>query len=195
VKCVRKLVLDGAAAHTVAYSRVGALLIAGLCRATEEQTTSSIGVWNAHSGKLQCRLGDLDNVIMSLDISHDNLKVGAAAGNQVRTLWDLRSKTIERQWAERDGSDLVFHPRSTLWAFSTCGETRTSTLAYVRVQDYSTGEQLHCLDHEQTIVRCICFSADGSMIVTSTEAGNVYEWSTQTGERRRTLRGHRCPVY
>jgi WD40 repeat protein len=195
VKCCKKLQLDGDLAHTVAYSKDGKLITAGLSKTVEGRTTFGIGVWSAESGKPQSRLAADDSIITSIDMSYDNSKVGASAGNHQRMLWDLGSQSIERRWFDRDGSVIVFHPRSALWAFSSCGDSTREGLPYVYVENYVSGHRVWSCYHKQTIVHCICFSPDGSTIVTGTQDGNVHEWSAENGKLKKLLRGHRCPVY
>jgi WD40 repeat protein len=181
----------------------GALLAAG-------GEDSNVQIWNVSTGKEVRTLGqDLGMNdkwrLGSLDISPDGsmlvmkrfyygavVRIGMNPSwpNEMY-FWDLSTgKKLDRFEKFKKWCDwVVFSPDSKTMV--TTGERSHYHLYF---WDVATGEELRTVENEKMFLTCI-FSPAGRTLATGMEDGTVLLWEAASGKIRRTLKGHRGPVY
>jgi len=154
-----------------------------------------ITFWDAASGKLIRRLGDLPARIQAISFNADGSKLVVAGGSPGHSgevaLFDLPLTAGAKKRVIATSTDLVLDAR-----FSPDGQ-RLATGGSdnsIRVYDTATGrEQLQIQQHADWVLG-IAFSHDGKRIISASRDRTCRIFDAVTGELEATYVGHESPV-
>jgi RNA polymerase sigma factor (sigma-70 family) len=169
-KEVRRVRTGGDAVASVAFSRDGETLAAGL--------GGTIRVWDATTGKERSSAIGHEHFVSAVAVSEDGKVVATGGADGAVILWDFAGATEKRRLLghRAEVRALGFVPGGKLLASAGTDQT-------VRVWDLATGEQKLCLEGSpKGMIYSLAISPDGKALAAGDYAdGSVTAWSVDTG--------------
>jgi RNA polymerase sigma factor (sigma-70 family) len=175
-KETRRVRMGGDSVASLAFSRDGAVLAAGL--------GGTIRVWDGITGKERSSPEGHEHWIGAVAVSEDGKVAATAGGDGALILWDLASGAEKRRLHghRAEARAVGFVPGGKLLASAGTDQT-------VRVWDLATGEQKMCLEGSpKGLIYALAISADGKTLAAGDYSdGSVFVWSLDTGKRLHAL--------
>jgi WD40 repeat protein len=175
-KQVRRVRTGGEGVASLAFSRDGATLAAGL--------GGTIRVWDAATGKERSSAIGHEHWVGAVAVSEDGKVAATAGGDGALILWDLAGGTEQRRLHghRAEVRAVGFVPGGKLLASAGTDQT-------VRVWDLATGEQRLCLEGSpKGLLYALAISPDGKTLAAGDYSdGSVYVWDLGTGKRLHAL--------
>ncbi len=142
-------------------------------------------VWNAETGKEECRLiGEPSVVFLKAAFTPDGRSLIAGDEKGLIYEWDLRTRTQTQRFR-----DEKMHILRTI-ALSSDGKKIAASFAYnsIRLWDRKTGKMLFSDKPEHTsAVEAVAFSTDGKTLVTGSGNQTIHLWESPSGRHLKAL--------
>lgn len=147
-----------------------------------------------------------DGTTLAITFKYDNKNKNSdepKRSHQIE-LWNVADATKEHTYIGHIGdvTNAIFSPDGKILATGSKDKT-------IRLWDVTTGQQKHVLvvtgpqEHvfidgnwligkriDVEYIKLFAFSPDGKILATGIDSGNIYLWDTETGEQKKTLKGH-----
>ena len=180
-KAPELLTTDTTGADNVSFSPDGQILAAGC----EDEL---IRLWDVSTGEHKKTLIAEHGRDLRVRFSHDGDTL-ASWGNREVNLWDVATSTHKK--ASREYEDYtnvsINGDDVTLVSINKKND-------YIRLLDFTTGEENKKLRGHTESVESIAFSPDGKTLASGSADKTVRLWDVATGKHKQTLKGHRKSI-
>jgi len=158
---------------------------------------AKIKLWDARSGTIIKTLSGHAKSVWGIAFSPDGSRLVSGSKDRTVRIWDSSGKDRTAK-AENQGTDnsssLLGHPGQTYGvAFSSDGTLFASSGKFgtIILRNAQTYEVLFTLQgHGNSTVNELCFSPDGTQLVSAGDDSTVRVWSTHAGQEVAVLKGH-----
>lgn len=143
-----------------------------------------IHLWNPGNGQLEATLLGTPGSVQALGFARNNAGVLSADSDGLIRHWKL-PVTPPQDVTGHTGKTLTLAVNADHSLVLSGSEDKT-----VRLWNFSNGQQIRSFDGHDAVVRCVCFSPDGTLVAAAGDGGRISVWSTTDG----TLRHRRVGV-
>jgi WD40 repeat protein len=151
----------------------------------------SVHLWDTTTGTFMGRIGQHQNILISVAISKDGRLVVTGSKDGSERVWDARTGDLLQTFAGKvdPGSPLVFAPDGTWVIAPNAGNAGTASQWDVR-----TGTLIKIFKGHTGPVHDVTVSFDGKYVATGGDDRSARIWDAQTGRELHKLNLHTLPV-
>ncbi|MFC2107088.1 caspase family protein [Bacteroidota bacterium] len=151
----------------------------------------SVQIWEAMTGKLLLNISGHNDIITSVQFSPDGKKIITSSNDRTVKIWDAttgKQLQILQDSYDDEYYSAQFSPDGK-WILTISWKNRIA-----KIWDAKTGEQIHNFNNK---IRndFICFSPDGSMILSVPQDNIAKIWETSSGRLLQVLQGHTDEIH